>query len=202
MEFAIDLARPEDGDRVGQKRIHPSNPGARRTLGLGIEVDDLQPRVYPAVGSPGGGHLRGRAGDCREGRLERVLHRAAARLRLPAEETAAVVFESEGNARHEEKSGSDPDFPLKNPYPILPRSCSAWPFCEASPSFITSPRSSRAPSLSPISSEAFARSSLAATSCHFGSLLEVELPGSPADPRSRLIEDRSIDGIDFVAEAD
>src|ERR1041385_2215564 len=67
---------------------------------------------------------------------------------------------------------------------------------------MTSPRSSRAPSLSPISSWALARSSLVATSCHFGSLLEVEPPGSPADPRSRLIEERSIDGTDLVADAD
>src|ERR1051325_6098851 len=67
---------------------------------------------------------------------------------------------------------------------------------------MTSPRSSRAPSLSPISREPWGRWSWAPPSCHFGSLLEVEPPGSPADPRSRLIEERSIDGTDLVADAD
>jgi hypothetical protein len=110
MELAIDLARPEDRDGIGQKRIHPAHPGARRTLGVGIEVNDLQPRVHPAVGPPGRGHAHGSAGDRRQSRLERVLHRAAARLGLPAEKAAAVVFDAECDAGHKNRGQSPISF--------------------------------------------------------------------------------------------
>jgi hypothetical protein len=48
----------------------------------------------PAVGPAGGGHAYRSGRDRGERALQRILHRAAARLGLPAEEAAAVVFES------------------------------------------------------------------------------------------------------------
>jgi hypothetical protein len=47
-----------------------------------------------AIGAAGGSDAHRRAGDRRERRLERVLDGAASRLRLPAEETAAVVLDA------------------------------------------------------------------------------------------------------------
>jgi hypothetical protein len=47
-----------------------------------------------AVGAAGGGGGDSCTGYCRERRLERILGRAAAGLRLPAEEATAVVLQS------------------------------------------------------------------------------------------------------------
>jgi hypothetical protein len=47
-----------------------------------------------AVGAAGGSDAHPRVGDGRERRFERVLNSAASRLRLPAEEAAAVVLDS------------------------------------------------------------------------------------------------------------
>src|SRR5439155_6718878 len=102
------------------------------------EVHDLQAGMHAAVGPSRGADRERRPGDGGERRLERVLHRAAPRLGLPAEKAAAVVFEAESDAGHWRKSGStkvtyvktnsgsDPDF-----QPSLVRSCCAWPFCAA-----------------------------------------------------------------------
>jgi hypothetical protein len=60
----------------------------------GIEMHHLGAGVHAAVGPPGASHVHGFAGDAGKGGFESVLHRAAAWLGLPAEETAAVVLES------------------------------------------------------------------------------------------------------------
>jgi hypothetical protein len=57
-------------------------------------MHDLGAGVHAAVGPPGASHVHGFAGDAGKGGFESVLHRAAAWLGLPAEETAAVVLES------------------------------------------------------------------------------------------------------------
>jgi hypothetical protein len=57
-------------------------------------VYDLGAGMDAAVGPAGGRCPDWSAGDRRERRLERVLYAAAARLGLPAQETAAVVFEA------------------------------------------------------------------------------------------------------------
>ena len=57
-------------------------------------MHDLQACVNAAVGTPGGrGPDRGTCNGA-ERRLERILDRAAAGLRLPAEEATAVVLQS------------------------------------------------------------------------------------------------------------
>jgi len=53
-----------------------------------------------AVGATCAGGADGGAGDLGERRLEGILNRAAARLRLPAEKATAVVLESEGDAQN------------------------------------------------------------------------------------------------------
>jgi hypothetical protein len=50
--------------------------------------------MHAAVGPACAGDAHWFAGDAGKGGLERILDRAAARLRLPAEETASVVLES------------------------------------------------------------------------------------------------------------
>jgi len=50
--------------------------------------------MHAAIGSAGAGHADRRAGNLTERRLERILDRAAARLRLPAEKATAVVLQS------------------------------------------------------------------------------------------------------------
>jgi hypothetical protein len=57
-------------------------------------VRHLLPGVHAAVGAPRGGEADGLSGDLRQGGFDRVLDRAAARLRLPAEEAAAVVLDA------------------------------------------------------------------------------------------------------------
>jgi hypothetical protein len=51
--------------------------------------------MHAAIGAAGAGHADRLAGDLGERRLERVLHRAAAGLSLPAEKATAVVLESQ-----------------------------------------------------------------------------------------------------------
>jgi hypothetical protein len=60
-------------------------------------MDYLIAGVDAAVGATCAGRGCWSAGNLLERRLERILHRAAARLRLPAEKATAVVLQSEGD---------------------------------------------------------------------------------------------------------
>jgi len=51
--------------------------------------------MHAGIGAARGGGGDSGSGDGGERRLERVLYRAAAGLRLPAEKTAAVVLQSQ-----------------------------------------------------------------------------------------------------------
>jgi hypothetical protein len=53
--------------------------------------------MHAAIGAAGGGGGDLRIGDSPERSLERILHRAAAGLGLPAEEATTVVLESESD---------------------------------------------------------------------------------------------------------
>jgi hypothetical protein len=57
-------------------------------------VHYLPAGVDAAIGPARGRHADRLAGDPGQRLLERILHGAAARLRLPAEEAAAVVFDA------------------------------------------------------------------------------------------------------------
>ena len=94
MEVVRDLARPKHRDRIGQQRIDAAHPRGRRTRRIGIEVNHLQAGMHTAVGPSGRRHAHRCAGDGAERRLERILYRAAAGLRLPAEEATAVVLDA------------------------------------------------------------------------------------------------------------
>jgi hypothetical protein len=65
----------------------------------------LRARMHAAVGAARAGDAHRCIGNARQRRFERVLHGAAARLRLPAEEAAAVVFDAQRDSgRHNEKA--------------------------------------------------------------------------------------------------
>jgi len=61
-------------------------------------VDDLAERVHAGVGAAGALRLHRVRRDLGQRGIHSVLHGAAAGLRLPAAEGAAVVFESQSNA--------------------------------------------------------------------------------------------------------
>jgi hypothetical protein len=65
-----------------------------RAHSFSVEVHYLLAGMHAAVSPSGAGYCHRRAGDGAYRRLERVLHRAASGLGLPAEEAAAVVLES------------------------------------------------------------------------------------------------------------
>ena len=57
--------------------------------------------MHAAVGATRAGDRNRRAGDLRKRGLKRILHRAAAGLRLPAKKSAAVVFDAKRDSGHE-----------------------------------------------------------------------------------------------------
>ena len=98
VEFRAHLACPMHASspmQVGVGSAHPRDGFAHR---LGVEMHDLGGCVHAGIGAPRGGHLDGRVGETRERLLQVILHAAAARLRLPAAERRAVVFEAQGDA--------------------------------------------------------------------------------------------------------
>ena len=95
MKRVVDPPHPQHRNRVGQHCVYAPYPGAVRARHGGIEVDHLFARMHSAIGSPCAGDLHLLARDCRHRRLHRILHRAAARLSLPAQKSAAVEFDAE-----------------------------------------------------------------------------------------------------------
>jgi hypothetical protein len=80
-------------------RIHATHPCGFRASRVGIEMDHLATGMHAPIGAACASGAYGGSGDRGERRLERVLHRAAARLCLPAEKATAVVLQSEGDAQ-------------------------------------------------------------------------------------------------------
>ncbi len=58
----------------GQPGVRSEHPRARCALGGGIEMHDLPDRVHARVGAAGANGRYARAGNEREGCLDRVLH--------------------------------------------------------------------------------------------------------------------------------
>jgi hypothetical protein len=50
-------AAPLDGDVAGQVAIGAAHPAVERTLGLGVEVDDLVERMHAGIGAAGADRL-------------------------------------------------------------------------------------------------------------------------------------------------
>ncbi len=94
MEVGVDRACPEHGDRFRQESVDTADPGRVGARSAGVEMRHLLARVDAAVGAASGSDAEGFAGDRGKRSFEHVLHRAAARLGLPAEKAAAVVLES------------------------------------------------------------------------------------------------------------
>jgi hypothetical protein len=69
-------------------------------------MHDLAQRMHAGIGAAGGDALHGLAAEFVDRLLQRLLHRRAVLLPLPADEGAAVIFEDELVARHAASSGS------------------------------------------------------------------------------------------------
>jgi len=95
----FDPPRPEHRDRIRQQGVDAAHPRALRARRRGVEVHHLSARVNATIGAAGAGHANRLGRDPGQCRLQGVLNRAAARLRLPAQEPAAVVFDAERDAR-------------------------------------------------------------------------------------------------------
>ena len=61
---------------------------------------NLSQRVDARISTPCSSECYLLAGDLRERSLDYILHRATARLALPAAKSSAVVFKSERDSRH------------------------------------------------------------------------------------------------------
>jgi hypothetical protein len=72
----------------------------RVPVALEIDVCCLPQRVHARIGAPGGGDFHRMAAEFRECGFQRFLHRRPVGLTLPADETAAIVFEDQLVARH------------------------------------------------------------------------------------------------------
>ena len=99
-ELRCHRLRPKHCRTRRQQRVGAPHPRRLRTLGIGIEMHDLFQRVHAGVGPAGTNRRHFFARDPGQRAFERVLHRAARRLRLPAAERGPVVFDSKRDAWH------------------------------------------------------------------------------------------------------
>ncbi len=135
VELRRHLASPEDACRLGKVGVGSAHPRIAVAHRFRIEVHDLRARMHARVRAARCRDFDGLVGETRERGLQVVLDSAASRLGLPAAEGRAVVLEAEGDAQAQSEA----------------MSFFASSFWAEEPSFATSCRISRAPSLSPIS---------------------------------------------------
>ena len=108
MEFVGHRPRPEHRDGRRKIRIDAAHPRGVRARCRDFEMDDLHRRVHAGVGAARRNRADGGVRDHGKRALEGVLHAAAVRLRLPAGEGRAAVFESEGDAHVQARHQSAP----------------------------------------------------------------------------------------------
>jgi hypothetical protein len=75
-----------------------------RRLAAKVEMGDLTERVHPGIGPPGGDHRHLLAAESAHGVFQRLLHRSAFTLPLPAAKRPAVIFQDQLVAGHGEPS--------------------------------------------------------------------------------------------------
>ena len=93
MEGVGHLLRPADAHIHRQVDVAAEHPGAHRTPGIGVEVDDLLQRMDAGIGTPGAMHGQPLVRHLGDGLLHTALDAPyAGLLALPAMETGAVVF--------------------------------------------------------------------------------------------------------------
>ena len=144
---------PEHGDFRSDVGVRTERPRVQRPLCCRVEVRHHLERMHAGVGAAGSDQFDGLVCDLRQRALQFTLHAARVRLELPAGERRAVVLDAERETRHE---------PARQGRLAISRSAS-WRWVEL-PSCNTSSRMLRAPSGSPMSMYARARSSLVPTS--------------------------------------
>jgi hypothetical protein len=99
-----DLGR-QDGDRLRpQMRVRRVPDGVGAPIPGEIEMRHLVGRVDAGIGAPGAMHPHRLAGEALDRLLDRLLHRAAVQLPLPARKGRAVIFDDELVARHAQGS--------------------------------------------------------------------------------------------------
>lgn len=100
-EACVEIRRhfpsPHDGDAGGQMRVDAAHPGGERARRADVEMRHLVARMHAGVGAPGRHHRDFFAGDHGHRPFQVVLDAATRGLRLPAAETAAVVFQADGD---------------------------------------------------------------------------------------------------------
>ena len=86
--------------------VQPLGEPERRPVAREIDMRDLPGRMDAGVGPPGAVRERPLAGHGEDRPFQRLLHRDAVRLPLPADERRAVIFEREFEARHQPDDNS------------------------------------------------------------------------------------------------
>ena len=95
--------RAEDRDRQRpQLRVGAVGEPVRRDRPLDIDMGGHRQRMDAGIGPPGGMERHLLVGDRRDRLLDRLLHRWAVRLALPAHERPAVKLHDEAEAGHAE----------------------------------------------------------------------------------------------------
>jgi hypothetical protein len=101
VEIVGDRLRRENGDGfLPQMGIDGAADGIGRPVAREVDVGDLAQRMDARIGAPGAldrGRLAAEGGDRL---LDRLLHRAAVLLALPADIGTAVIFDGQLVARH------------------------------------------------------------------------------------------------------
>src|SRR5574343_709955 len=100
MKFLADRLRPAHRHAFRQMRIDTAHPGSDRTFDRSIEMHDLLGGMYTGIGAPGTQHAGTLPGDFGERRLQRILHRTAPRLALPAAKARSAIFNAQGNSHN------------------------------------------------------------------------------------------------------
>src|SRR5207249_11280153 len=117
MDDAIAIAPPHGGEagveRLGddlgrdhrdRRRLEMEVDGVADPVGCRlageVEMDALAERMDPGVGPAGGLRVYGLAAEGEDRLLQRLLHRRAVLLALPADEAAAVIFQGQLEAGH------------------------------------------------------------------------------------------------------
>ena len=98
MKIVRHRLRPDDRHRRRQEGIDAAHPGRQRPPHLGVEMHNLPGRMHAGISAPGADDVDRFAGNPRQRFLQHILHRTAARLRLPAMKSVPVVFDTKSDA--------------------------------------------------------------------------------------------------------
>ena len=106
VEFLADRGGPAHGHIPRQIGIAAHDPAFHLPGRIGIEMHHLTGAVHPRIGAAGTDHRHRMIGHFRQRLLKAFLHGSdTGLLSLPAAKVSAVVFNSQGDAGHQNLSG-------------------------------------------------------------------------------------------------